>query len=129
MVIETKVGKISLVKNCIVRVEGNSDIHIELEDMYENDRAFKKLLKSKKKAPFLILFGNNASISNEALHYFGNPKRSEIKRAEAYIAPQLHHKLNVLFHINFQNPLYPTKQFTNEPEALKWLTRFCDMEN
>lgn len=129
MAIETKVGKISLVKKCIIIVEGKPDIHIELEDMYENDKAFKKLLKGKKDAPFLVLFGDNASISKEALHYFSNRKRSKIKRAEALVVPQLNHKINARFHVTVQKPFHPTKQFTDEEEAMKWLMHFCDLQD
>lgn len=129
MTIKTKVGKISLVKNCIVRVEGNPDIHIELEDMFENDKAFKKILKGKKDAPFLVIFGENAGISEEARTYFGNKERSQIKRAEALVTPQLHHKLIAKSHLYFRKPSYPTKIFSNEKEALKWLKQFCDTRN
>lgn len=124
MTIETKVGKISLIKNGIVRVEGNPDIYIELEDMFENDKAFKKLLKGKKNAPFLVIFGDNAGISEEARNYFANKERSKIKRAEALVTPQLHHKLIAKSHLYFQKPPYPTKLFANEKEALKWLKQF-----
>lgn len=126
MTIETKIGKISLMKNGIVRVEGNPDIHIELEDMFENDKAFKKLLPKKKDAPFLVIFGDNASISEEAKHYFANKERSKIKRAEALVTPQLHHKLIAKSHLYFQKPTYPTKIFTNERDAIKWLKQFCN---
>lgn len=129
MTIETKIGKISLMENCIIRVEGKPNIHIELEDMYENDKAFKNLLKEKKDAPFLVIFGDNASISKEALRYFSNRKRSKIKRAEALVVPQLHHKINARFHIAVQKPVHPTKQFTDEKEALKWLMKFCDLQD
>lgn len=129
MTIETKVGKISLVKNFIIRVEGKPDIHIELEDMYENDKAFKKLLQAKKNAPFLVIFGDNASIYKEALQYFSNYERSKIKRAEALVVPQLHHKINARFHVTVQKPFHPIKQFTDEEEALKWLMHFCDLQN
>lgn len=125
-IIETKVGKISLIKNCIIRVEGNPNIHIELEDMFENDKAFKKMLQGKADALFLVIFGDNASISEEAKHYFGNKERSKIKRAEALVTPQLHHKLIAKSHLYFQKPSYPTKIFANEKEALKWLKQFCN---
>lgn len=125
MILKTKVGTISLLKNGIIRVFGNSDIHIELEDMFENDKAFKKILKNKKDAPFLVIFGENASISEEARIYFGNKERSKIKRAEALVAPQLHHKLIAKSHLYFQEPSCPTKIFSEEKEALKWLKQFC----
>lgn len=126
MVIKTKIGIISMLKNGIIRVEGIPDVHIDLESMHENDEAFKKILGDKKDAPFLVIFGDNASISNEAIAYFADKKRSKIKRAEALVTPQLHHKLIASLHITFYKPEHPTQIFFNEKDALEWLIQFCD---
>ena len=75
-------------------------------------------------APFLINFGINASISNEARHNFADLDRSCIKRAEALLIHQLHHRLIADFHINHFKPAIPTKVFDNEESAIRWLSRF-----
>lgn len=119
----TKIGEISLLKNGIVKVKGNSNIHIVLEDMYENDRIFDVLLKGKS-APFLTVFGENATIDPEAELYFANKDRSKIKSAEALVTWQTHHKLIGLTHLTNLKPDYPIKQFRDESDAIKWLEKF-----
>lgn len=121
---KTKIGAISLMKNGIIRVYGNSDIHIELEDMYENDKAFIELTNGRP-APFLVVFGFNTSIEPEAIEYFTNPNRPQLKIAEALVTPQLHHKIIANQLLTFGKPIYPVKHFTDEIRALKWLIKFC----
>lgn len=125
-IIETKVGKISVMPDGIIRVDGNPDVHIEQKDMDENYAAFKTLVKGKD-APFLVIFGENASISREAREKFADWERSKIKRAEALVTPQLHHKLIARHHISSDKPEHPTKVFNNEAKALKWLKQFAGL--
>jgi hypothetical protein len=119
----TKIGQISLLENGIIRVKGNSDVHISLEDMYENDSVFAELLKGKS-APFLTIFGENATIDPEAELYFANKERSSIKVAEALVTWQTHHKLIGLTHLTNLKPDYPIMQFKDESEAMRWLEKF-----
>lgn len=122
---ETKIGSVSLMENGIIRIFGNSDIHIELEDMYENDRVFVKLTK-RKPAPFLVIFGNNTSISPEAIDYFSYPGRPQLKIAEALVTPQLHHKIIVRQLHTIGTIKYPVAHFANETFAIEWLLQFCE---
>lgn len=122
-IIHTRIGKISLLKNGIIRVYGNPDVDIEIDDMKENDMAFNSLLKGQA-APFLVIFGDNASISDEARNYFSDKERSKIKIAEALVTPQIHHKMIALFHCNVNKPSHPTEMFQQENEALLWLKQF-----
>ncbi|MBN4062137.1 MAG: hypothetical protein COA57_02190 [Flavobacteriales bacterium] len=122
-VIETNVAYISFIEGGIIKVDGKTDAHIELEDMDENYAVFKKLVKDKK-APFLVSFGINASITTEARENFANKQRSQIKKAEAFVVKQLHHRLIASFHINHFKPAIPTKVFNSEEEAKLWLMQF-----
>lgn len=122
-IIHTTIGKISLLENGIVRVLGNPNIDIEIDDMKENDIAFNKLLNGQA-APFLVIFGDNTNISNEARGYFSNKERSKIKIAEALVTPQIHHKITARFHYNVNKPSHPTEMFQQENEALLWLKQF-----
>ncbi len=121
--IHTKIGKIELLKSGILKVAGNSNINITIEDMYENDRIFKKLLKGRT-APFLTIFGENATIDTDAQAYFSNKERSSVKRAEALLTSQTHHRLIALTHTTHLTPNYPIKHFKIEEEAIKWLLTF-----
>lgn len=122
-VIITKIGRISLLDNGIIRINGFSDIIITLEDMYENDKAFKALIPDGK-APFLTIFGEDAIIEPEAQAYFANKERSKIKRAEALVTKQTHHKLIALSLLFNHKPEYPTKHFAFEAQAMEWLLTF-----
>lgn len=118
--IHTKIGIITLLDNGIVRIQGNSNINITLEDMYENDHAFKRLVPIGN-APFLTIFGENATIDSNAEAYFSNRERSKIKRAEALVTGQMHHALIALNHTSHNKPEYPIKHFKSEEEAIEWL--------
>lgn len=122
-VIHTKVGEIALLDNGILRVAGNSNVHIELADMMENDVAFRELLQGSR-APFLVLFGENVTISVEAREYFSESQRSQIKTAEALVVPQLHHKMLARNHTHSRKPQHPTMTFDSEEDALAWLQQF-----
>lgn len=121
---ETKIGSVSLMENGIIRIFGNSDMHIELEDMYENDRVFVKLTNGIP-SPFLVIFGNNTSISPEAIDYFAHPGRPQVKIAEAFVTPQLHHKIIVRQLHTLGTIKYPVSHFANEIFAIEWLLQFC----
>ena len=122
--ISTKTAVISLLDEGIVKVDGKEDVHIELADMNENYRVFKKLIKDKS-APFLINFGINASISPEARENFADEHRSQIKKAEALVVKQLHHRLIAMSHIKYLKPKIPTMIFDSEEDARQWLTQFA----
>lgn len=122
-IIETKIGTITLLDKGIIRVNGNSNVHITLNDMYENDMAFKRLLENGT-ALFLTIFGENATIEPDAAEYFANIERSKIKRAEALVTGQTYHKLSTLFHIKHLKSEHPIKQFQTELEAMEWLSSF-----
>lgn len=122
-IIETKIGTITLLDKGIIRVKGNSNVHITLNDMYENDMAFKRLLENGT-ALFLTIFGENATIEPDAAEYFANIERSKIKRAEALVTSQTYHKLNALFHIKHLKSEHPIKQFQTKLEAMEWLSSF-----
>ena len=124
-VILTKIGRISFLESGIIRIHGNSDITITLEDMYENDRVFRKLIPSGN-APFLTIFGENAIIETDAQAYFSNKERSKVKRAEALITTQTHHKLIALTHLVTSRPEYPSQHFASEEKGLEWLLAFVD---
>ncbi|MBI3520376.1 MAG: hypothetical protein HY062_13620 [Bacteroidetes bacterium] len=122
-IIETKIAKITLLDNGIIRIQGNSDINITLDDMFENDEAFKHILPEGN-APFLTIFGENATINLDAQMYFANKQRSKIKKAEALLTSQMHHRLIALTHTTHLMPSYPIRHFTVEEEAIKWLLTF-----
>lgn len=121
--IDTKIGKIELLTNGILKISGNSNIQITLEDMFENDRAFKSILEGKQ-VPFLTIFGENATIDREAQEYFSNKERSKVKKAEALVTSQIHHKLITLYQTKHAHIQYPIKHFSSEQDAVRWLLNY-----
>lgn len=122
-VIETNTGFISLVEEGIIRVQGKDKVQIEVEDIDDNLRAFQKLRNNQKTA-FLLLFGEEATISKEAREKFANKQRNSMKKAEALVISAPYHRLIANFHIAHFKPEFPTKIFTCEQEAIEWLRQF-----
>jgi len=67
---------------------------------------------------------NLKSISNEARQYFAGRQSEELHNALAILVGSTATRLIANFFINFHKPGRPTRVFTDERKAVKWLKQF-----
>ncbi len=121
-VICTEKVEISRMEDGIIRVFVRNDVYMVEKDLEDHYKIFKSLMDSEK-APFLIIFSKNASVSKEAEERFANQKRSEIKLAEAFVIESIVHKINANIFLKIFKPKHPIKIFNKEEKALEWLRK------
>lgn len=108
---------LELLEPQIIKVCMTDGIDIELKDAQEMIHAASQLANGK---TYVTLFdaSKTGTISKEARDAFAvSPKRI----AAAILTDSLANKLVGNFFIKSHKPLYPTRIFSNEKEALKWL--------
>ena len=83
------------------------------------------------KKPLLIDISKVKKISREARLYLSSAESNEGLTAAAIIAPNGFAKAlaNFFIRVNLINPMIPTKMFTSEKEALKWLEQYKQTQN
>lgn len=75
---------------------------------------------------FLLLFtaGEDTSVSTEARYYASTPEANKYTIASAFVVRSIAQKLLGNAYVTFNKPITPTRIFTDENEALKWLNSF-----
>jgi hypothetical protein len=69
----------------------------------------------------LVIIGKYTNVSPEARELAANKELSKNRTSLAFVTDSLAHKLVVNFFIKFNRPSTPTKLFTDEEEAIRWL--------
>ncbi|MDP3145434.1 MAG: hypothetical protein Q8N66_08535 [Bacteroidota bacterium] len=77
-----------------------------------------------KKAPFLISTEPFEIINDEIRDFVATEEGAPYSVADAILSDGIGFTLLANFYIRMKKPLRPTKLFTNEAEALKWLNKF-----
>jgi hypothetical protein len=77
---------------------------------------------------FLLLFtaGEDTSVSTEARYYASTPEANKYTIASAFVVKSIAQKLLGNAYVTFNKPVTPTRIFTDEGEAVKWLETFRD---
>jgi hypothetical protein len=75
---------------------------------------------------FLLLFtaGDDTSVSTEARYYASTPEANKYTIASAFVVKSIAQKLLGNAYVTFNKPITPTRIFTDENEAVKWLNTF-----
>ena len=115
----TRTAEIKLISNNIIKISLIKEIEMEENDVVENYLACEKLTKGKKYS--YIVNGNNFSSSAAAKAFATRLKSSNGIIAEAFICSSFTNKLLGNFYIKLNKPTVPTKIFTKEINAIKWL--------
>lgn len=76
--------------------------------------------------PVLILVKQYATTTSEFLFHLAKPNSNPFAKAEAYVIHSLNQKILGNFYLKMIKPRRPTKVFTLESEAKKWLKQFSD---
>ena len=74
--------------------------------------------------PMLIRSQGIVSIDKSARDYFSSDKGVEKILAGAFILPSVFNKFLINFYLAITKPKVPNRVFTDEQEALKWLTKY-----
>lgn len=117
IVIETRTSKIWIEEE-IVRIK--SDNNQTLIDANENIDATLMLIKGRKYL-HLVDIRKVRSVSKEARDRFA---KDDARIANALLIGSIVSKLIGNFFMGFSKPVYPTKLFTSEEKAIKWLKLF-----
>lgn len=117
---ETEKVHVSLLDDNIFRVLVKNDVELDLDDLDKNYFFFKEHIPAEK-VPFLIIFSKGATTVKGANERFTEKGRLSIKSKEAFVIETLPHRIMANFYIRFTKPNHPTKIFSNELDALKWL--------
>jgi hypothetical protein len=75
---------------------------------------------------FLLLFtaGEDTSVSTEARYYASTPEANKFTIASAFVVKSVAQKLLGNAYVTFNKPVTPTRIFTDEADAIKWLNTF-----
>jgi hypothetical protein len=124
-IIETRVSKIWLGEDGILRTTFIPDAELTLEDAIEIFHASKKVTGGKK-AVSLVDARNVKSATSEVRKY-GAREETVIYRAAiaVLVSSSITRALGNIF-MRLNKPPYPSRLFTTEAEAMEWLKDFLD---
>jgi hypothetical protein len=69
----------------------------------------------------LTIFEFGVTIDPEAREYGSSEKRAGLTAADAVVVKTLAHKIIVNFYLKYNKPSHPTRAFSSEEKARKWL--------
>ena len=121
--VETDTAYISLINDSIIRLEVKDHAHLQCDNLEKNYNAYNDLLEGRK-APFLIIVNDTATISTEGREEFNRKGMRELRMADALIIKSPTTMLLVNSQVNFVKPIIPLRAFLNEAEGLAWLKTF-----
>jgi hypothetical protein len=125
----TRTAEIMMGDDGIIYKRLFDDIDIEVEDGKENLRAALELTGGQN---YLILTDGrdvNVRISSQARQYAAGKEVSSYRIAEALLINSIANRLTANFYLKVNKPHSPTRVFTDEEKALKWLRTFLDTTN
>ena len=81
-------------------------------------------LTGNKMVPIIMFLGEFSSFGKEAREFSANPENENVAKAIAYVIDNMGHRLIINFYVKINKPVKPIKTFSNEAEAIKWLSKF-----
>jgi hypothetical protein len=121
--IELKASTVSLRSDGIIQYSLNSNTTLNLDDAKEIVDATDKL-GGGKKYPLLITAGNFTLVDTEVRYFAASPEANRFTVASGIVVNNLAQKLLGNAYIKFNKPPTPTRLFTKDEEAVKWLKTF-----
>ncbi len=121
--IATSGGIVFLQPDGIMRMEISKTDEITLENVNDFIAAVKEIGGGK---PFcnLIIFEKFVQVDKESREYSASEEANIYTIAEAFVIKSAALKIVGNFYIQVNKPTRPTKIFTNEEDATKWLKTF-----
>ena len=121
----SKVAKLWLGEDGIVRVIHVPGAELTLENVQETMAAYLKLYKGKRR-PLFIDTKTMKSLSRETRQYYAGEEAVKVASAAALIVGTPVSKVLGNFYLGLSNPHLPTRLFTSEDEALAWLKGYLE---
>jgi len=119
-IIRTSYALFELIDDSMVRIQFNKEPEITAE-IAADIRKQCDVLTQGKAFVVLCLPEDYTSITNEALQFFSKSQEGIQRKAIAFLVNSLAQRLMGNAFIHIFNPDIPTKLFTSEEEAVKWL--------
>ncbi|MBA2610589.1 MAG: hypothetical protein H0U95_01370 [Bacteroidetes bacterium] len=113
-------AKVQLFESNLVRIEIFSDHIIALDESRQINDALGILSKGKQ-ALVLMVAEEFAQFERSATDFSASDEGLRYTIADALVVKSLSHKILANFYLKFNKPAKPTKIFTNEVDAVKWL--------
>ena len=110
-----------VIGECFAAIHGQEKAK---ENVDAQERVRERL--GKEKTRVLIDMRLIKSISREARMYYANERTASIQRATALLIGSPVSRVIANFFMGLNRPLTPTKMFTGETEAIRWLRTFSD---
>lgn len=104
----------------IIQINFGNKTDLDVKEVREILVATGYLTKSEK-VLILNIAGSQTSATSAARDFAASDEATIYTLAEAYIVNNLAQKIIGNFYVNFHKPKAPTKIFTNETDAVKWL--------
>lgn len=123
--IETSSARIWLGADGILRVIVNPGTRLTLADIKEHLEATQASLTSDR-LPVLVDISRIKSISREARAYMSGERAKQHIAAHAVLVGSPLTRVIANFALGLSRTSYPTKIFSSEAEALRWLATFCE---
>ncbi len=120
--IEINIGNLRKCDNGIIRLALNDNVDIQERDIYELSEANQKLAEEERYS-LLVVSGKYSTVTPEARELAASESFSTRRIALAFVTDDLAQRLLVNFFIKFNKPNTPTKLFSNEDDAKKWLLK------
>lgn len=121
--IKTAIGNISFQEEGILRYEIDGVDEITKDNLIEYFEAIKNLGNGKSFCN-LVLLKKFVSVGSEARKVAASEENNRYTIADAFVTDSVALKLVGNFYIRYDKPVRPTKLFTNEEDALRWLRTF-----
>ncbi len=121
----TRVNKVSLGEDGIVRVIHLPGVEVTLEDAKETMAAYLKLNKGKRR-PLFVDTKTMKSLAREARQYYAGEEAAMVASAVAIIVGTPVSRVLGNFYLGLSNPHLPSRLFSSEEEALTWLKEYLE---
>lgn len=118
-----QIGELSKLEGNILRLELKDEVEIESSDIIALSEATTSMSEGIKYG-LLVISGKYTTVTPEARKTAARQDLGINRIALAFVSNSLAQKLLVNFFISFNKPTTPTKLFTNQNDAKKWLKTF-----
>jgi hypothetical protein len=108
-----------------VRIIWDPGAEVTLDDARQTMAAYLKINKGKRR-PLLVDTKTMKSLAREARKYYAGEEAASVACAVAIIVGTPVSRVLGNFYIGLSNPRLPSRLFTSEDEALKWLQTYLE---
>ncbi|MBI3512108.1 MAG: hypothetical protein HY064_15730 [Bacteroidetes bacterium] len=117
-------SRISLMDNGIVKLVCGDDVVYDIKEIRENLKCIAEIGKGKR-LPVMNVGGKYTLVTKEGREFVAKAEYSrKMISAEGYVMRSTAQKMIAGFYMRINKPKMPTRFFTNEEGAIKWLKKF-----